>query len=57
MKTADGDSPVRGVIVHLAHHDAHLMHAAIVDKRDRVAVDRQAVQFGPDDAPDIGVVD
>ena len=49
MKTTDGDSPLCGVIVHLAHHDEHAMHAAIVDKRDRGRVDRETVQFNPDD--------
>ena len=49
MKTTDGDSPVRGAIVHLTHHDEHVMHAAIVGKGDRGRVDRETVQFGPDD--------
>jgi hypothetical protein len=36
-------------VSHVAHEHAHVMHATVVDKRNRSDVDRQAVKFGSDD--------
>ena len=50
MYTTEIGARVGRNIIPVAHHDAHTMHTAVVDKGNRFGIDSQAIQLGAGNA-------